>query len=442
MAPLLSRFSLAPRTLARATLAWGVLLLPLATDAAIAPPPRPTRYATDRAGVVDEARLRALNERLAQFERDTSNQVLVVVERRLPADTTLEEYATAAFHAWGVGQKGRSNGVVFFAFVDDRKMRIEVGYGLEGSIPDARANQIISLEVAPAFRRGDYAGGVEAAADELMKAARGEAFQGTGRTTAEGGPGALPPWIWGIPLVGLLVAWLAGRNGTTLWEVASRGSMGFAGASALLATFSTPLSQDVRPLALGFGVLLLNLAVAAVVVIGRGASVTGRRRVGLGMIQAGTGLIIASLGVAATSAVIDDAWRLAARAFLAAIPVLLLGALLHSVDPLRVATLFLGRLTFVILLLGCAYLALSWYLVVPAPRTVGLTVVSFVTWMAALLYSRARGWRLAPDVDFRPSGSSGGSDGSSSSYDSSSSSGSDFSGGGGDSGGGGASGSW
>jgi uncharacterized protein len=387
---------------------------------------------------MDDARLRALNERLAQFERDTSNQVLVVVERRLPADTTLEEYANAAFHAWGVGQKGRNNGVVFFAFVDDRKMRIEVGYGLEGPIPDARANQIISLKVAPFFRRGDYTGGVEAAADEMMKAARGEALQGTGRTAAEGGSGVLPTWIWGVPVIALLGAWVGGRAGTTLWECASKGSMGFAATGALLATFSTPLTKDVRPLALGFGVLLLNLAVAAVVVIGRSASVAGRRRVGLGMLQSGTGLVIASVGVAALS-VVFEVWHLAASAFLAAIPVLLLGALLHSADPVRVATLALGRIAFVVFLLGAAYVALCWYLILTAPVTTAATIVSFLVWTFAWLLSRARGWRFAPDVDW--SSSSGGSDGSSGG-DSSSSSGSDFSGGGGDSGGGGASGSW
>jgi len=428
-----------PRWLWRGLLASGALLGALLAEATVSPPPRPPRYATDHAGVADDARLRALNERLAQFERETSNQVLVVVERRLPPDTTVEEYANAAFHAWGVGQKGKDNGVAFFAFVDDRKMRIEVGYGLEGSIPDVRANQIIGLKVAPFFRRGDYTGGVEAAADEMMRAAKGEAFQGTGRTVAEGGAGVLPAWISAIPVVALLGAWMGGRTGTTTWERASKASLGFAATGALLATFSTPLTQDVRPLALGFGVLLLNLAAGAAIVVGKGTPLTGRRRVGLGMLQAGTGLLIASVGLAAMSVVLE-AWRLAASAFLAAVPVLLLGALLHSEDLLRTTTLVVGRLAFGVFVLEAAYLALCWYMALPAPAATAVTAVALLAWVGAWLFSRRRGWRLAPEVDFRSSDSGG--SGWSSSDSSSSGSGSDFSGGGGDSGGGGASGSW
>jgi uncharacterized protein len=152
----------------------------VAVAAATPVPAKPTQYATDRAGVVPAARLAALNERLAAFDRETSNQILVVVDRRLPADTTLEEMGVAALRAWGVGQKGRDNGAIFFVFVDERAMRIEVGYGLEGAIPDIAARRITDGVVKPFFRRNDYAGGIEAGAEALMSAARREGFKGTG----------------------------------------------------------------------------------------------------------------------------------------------------------------------------------------------------------------------------------------------------------------------
>jgi uncharacterized protein len=150
-------------------------------------PARPARYVTDLTGRVPAARVSALNEKLAAFERLTSTQVLVYVDSRVPAGTTLDEFANLAFRQWGIGQKGKDNGVLFVAFLDDRVMRLEVGYGLEGALPDARAKQITSDYVKPRFKAGDYAGGLEAAADQILTAARGEAYQGTGRTVAEGG---------------------------------------------------------------------------------------------------------------------------------------------------------------------------------------------------------------------------------------------------------------
>src|SRR5262245_57829415 len=146
---------------------------------------KPARYATDKAGVMPTERLSALNESLAAFERETSNQVVVYVDRRLPAGTTIEELAAATYRGWGIGQKGRSNGVLFLVFVDDRAMRVGGGYCREGAIPDAIARRITSETVRPLFKKGDYAGGIEAGTRALMAAARGEGYAGTGRTVAE-----------------------------------------------------------------------------------------------------------------------------------------------------------------------------------------------------------------------------------------------------------------
>ena len=148
-------------------------------------PPKPSKYVTDLAGVLPAFRADRLNEKLAAFERETSSQVLLYVDRKVPDGTTLEEFANRAFRAWGVGQKGKSNGVVFFLFTDERRMRMEVGYGLEGALPDARAHRIDAEIIAPLLKSGDVAGALDAGAEAIFAAARGEPYKGTGRTVAQ-----------------------------------------------------------------------------------------------------------------------------------------------------------------------------------------------------------------------------------------------------------------
>jgi len=426
----------------------GVLLLAAnAASAAVAVPPRPDRYATDRAGVTDAARLSALNEALAQFERDTSNQVLVYVDRRLPEGTDVEEYVNAAFQAWAVGQKGRDNGVVFFAFVDDRKMRIEVGYGLEAAIPDARSKQILDLVVTPRFRQGDVTGGVEEAAREIMKAARGEAFPGTGRTVAESGlSGPLPQWLWVIPFLAGLVGWRVSRDGSTVFERLARGGGTWAAVTAILSMLSVFLTGDIRPMALGFGVVLVFLAGAVAVLIGKDDVLTGRRWLGLTLLRAGAGLFVGSWGLLAMGVASQTLAGLGFLALLGGPIALVVGGFLRSDDPLQNLTIAVARIAFVLFALSSVFLAFVFTTdrVLREP-TLDWVVVSGIVWIASWVFAHSRGWKLTPESG--PSGGggysrSGSGSGSSSSYSSSSSSSSSYSGGGGRSGGGGASGSW
>jgi len=151
----------------------------------VAVPPKPATYVTDKAGVLDAAKVHALNEKLAQFERDTSNQVLIYVDRSLPPEETIEQFANDAMHQWGVGQKGKDNGAVLFLFTGDRKMRIEVGYGLEGVLTDAKSKQITSTIIKPRLKSADYDGAVEQGADAILAAVRGENLKGSGKTARE-----------------------------------------------------------------------------------------------------------------------------------------------------------------------------------------------------------------------------------------------------------------
>src|SRR5689334_1446175 len=98
-----------------------VALAALPLQAAIPLPATPTRYVTDAAGVLDDEREHALNERLARVDRETTNQLLVYVDRRVPEGTTIEEMGAEAIHTWAPGQKKTDNGAILFLFVDDRQ---------------------------------------------------------------------------------------------------------------------------------------------------------------------------------------------------------------------------------------------------------------------------------------------------------------------------------
>ena len=193
---------------AAAAAVFVVFILPAAAaHAAIedAIPAAPSQYVTDRAGALDAGRAGELSARLEQFERETSNQVLVWIDRRIPEDFTLEDFTVRAAQKWRAGQAAKDNGAVLFVFVDDRKLRIEVGYGLEGALPDATAKRIIEEEIVPRFRDGDYGGGVEAGVNAIMAATKGE-YRGTGSTAGErSGRRAGLPAGCGVPLLFLVL---------------------------------------------------------------------------------------------------------------------------------------------------------------------------------------------------------------------------------------------
>jgi uncharacterized protein len=128
---------------------------------------------TDLAGLLPpEARSR-LETELARFERETSHQIAVLTVPSLEGEP-IEDFSMRVAEAWKLGQKGVDNGILVTVSKADRRARIEVGYGLEGIVPDAVANRILEDVMIPRFRSGDYPGGIEAGVDALMRTARGE----------------------------------------------------------------------------------------------------------------------------------------------------------------------------------------------------------------------------------------------------------------------------
>jgi len=177
-------------------------------------PPKPDRYFNDYAGVVDQTTASELNEQLAQFERDTSTQIVVAIYRTMQSESDVADYTQRIAQTWGVGQKGRNNGAVLFVFVEDRQMFIQTGYGLEGALPDATCFDITHNLIAPYFKKGDYTGGLKAGVTAMMQAVRGE-YKGTGKTRKESesasGSGLPIPLI--VFLLVVIVFMIVGRSG-------------------------------------------------------------------------------------------------------------------------------------------------------------------------------------------------------------------------------------
>lgn len=134
-------------------------------------PEKPTGFVNDQAGILGDTT--ELERTLASFEAETSNEVAVLT---IPStgEVTIEEYAVTLFEKWGIGKRENDNGVLLLVALEDREMRIEVGYGLEGALPDATAKSIITNEITPAFRDGRYADGVNLGVRSIISATEGE----------------------------------------------------------------------------------------------------------------------------------------------------------------------------------------------------------------------------------------------------------------------------
>lgn len=197
---------------------WLLMLLGLALGlrGAETIPPPPENHFNDYAGVVRADAARQLNAALTQFERETSNQILVAVFPKMSSDSSIEDYTVRVAQAWGAGGKQRDNGAVLFVFVEDRTLFIQVGYGLEGALPDARCKQIIEDIIVPRFRQGDYTAGIAAGVQAMIAAVKGE-YVGTGRTLRESGRGGNSGGKgWGalFVLLMLIFSFRAARRGT------------------------------------------------------------------------------------------------------------------------------------------------------------------------------------------------------------------------------------
>lgn len=150
-------------------------LFGLAFAQELQPVPALSAHVTDTVGLLPEDRRQALESQLVQLEKDKGAQLAVLIVSTTRPEP-IESYSLRVAEAWRLGRKGVDDGVLFIVARDDRRMRVEVGYGLEGAVPDAIAKRIVAEVVAPRFKAGDFPGGIEAGVAALVARINGEAL--------------------------------------------------------------------------------------------------------------------------------------------------------------------------------------------------------------------------------------------------------------------------
>jgi len=135
--------------------------------------PNPPRLVNDFTHTLTPEQVQALEQKLVAYDDSTSNQVAVVLINTT-GDYPIEDVSLGILRNWGVGGKEHNNGIVLLVAKDDHKVRIEVGYGLEGAIPDVTAKSIIDNDITPNFKEGNFYRGLDDATDDIIKAAAGE----------------------------------------------------------------------------------------------------------------------------------------------------------------------------------------------------------------------------------------------------------------------------
>jgi uncharacterized protein len=178
----------------------------------------------DYAGVMGQEQVRSLETQLAQFEQETGHQVAVLTIPTLDGED-IEGFSIRVAENWKIGKKGFDNGVILVVAVKDRRLRLEVGYGLEGVLPDAIAKQITSNYIVPRFRSQDYAGGIIAGIDAVLRVIKKEPLPEAARKTGGKQGSDLSSFAMiaiTLGLFGLLAFASAGRRRNQMWATRGR----------------------------------------------------------------------------------------------------------------------------------------------------------------------------------------------------------------------------
>ena len=261
--------------LARSIAAALLLALPLAVAAqGVLPIPPLQARVTDTTGTLDAIQRQGLEDKLAGVEKSKGSQVVfLIVPTTQPED--IASYANRVANSWQVGRKGVGDGVLLVVAKDDRKVRIEVAKTLEGAIPDLAARQIIDTAVTPNFRKGDYAAGLQAAADGIIARIKGEALPAPPAKSGGGAQGLLQGFDWmdlaiflfiAVPIAGAVARRILGH------KLGSLLTGGAVGTVALLVTSSVIVAAIAAFVALLFSLFSTGL----------GALSPGRRTSGWG----------------------------------------------------------------------------------------------------------------------------------------------------------------
>lgn len=172
--------------------------------------PESVGYVNDFANILSSETKQAIEQRLTKLEEDSSIEIAVVTVKSLE-ETTVEDIAVRLFEDWGVGKKNEDNGILFLIAPNERQTRIEVGYGLEPLLPDAKAGRILDNYVLPAFKDGNYDRGISEGVDAIIEVVHGEAVDlgGEKTTESEDGDGVWVLFFIGAIFLSYLTSFLA-----------------------------------------------------------------------------------------------------------------------------------------------------------------------------------------------------------------------------------------
>ncbi len=203
--------------LARSLLVFCALILTTQTLAALEAPALRTRV-TDPAGVLSSSDRGRLEQKLAAYEQSTGNQFVVLIVSSLEGES-IEDYSMKVAEANKIGQKGTDNGLLLLIAIQDRKLRFEVGYGLEGVLTDALTSVIIREVIAPQFKRGNYAQGISDGIDAAIKAVSGEFTPPETRSPKKRSKGVSFGGIVMFIIIIVVVSLLRRRGGGGFWFI-------------------------------------------------------------------------------------------------------------------------------------------------------------------------------------------------------------------------------
>jgi len=234
----------------RAAVALALLLAAGSAGAEVAVPPLTARV-TDLTGTLSGEAVNRIESKLAAFEAKKGSQIAVlIVPTTQPED--IDQFGIRVEDAWKLGRKGVDDGAYLIVAKNDRRVRIEVGYGLEGALPDAIANRIVEETIAPHFKAGDFDGGIEAGVNQMMAVVNGEPLPAPDRKWEHrGGLGNMLPLL-------LVVVFVASG---VLRAIVGRlfGSLATGGIAGGLAW----LLSHLLPIGLGAGVVAFMFAMLA-----------------------------------------------------------------------------------------------------------------------------------------------------------------------------------
>jgi uncharacterized protein len=218
------------------------------TAFAYANPGNPTGFVNDFAGALSPSDKAALESKLSAYEKSSGNEITVAVIKSLDGDY-IENFAEKLFQEWGIGKEKQDNGALLLIAMDDRELRIEVGYGLEPYLTDAASSIIIRETITPAFKEGEYARGISEGVDRMIDAASGSPVV----SSSQGGMESDSRSYFGLFVLVAILAQVLGRK--KLWWIpppivflaswALLGSLAAAGAIALFTLFFSFLASKV-----------------------------------------------------------------------------------------------------------------------------------------------------------------------------------------------------